>query len=183
MLTQPDTNGRKGRRITKILEFDLIIKTTKLVKGQGLAKLLAESNCKFLGINFVFEISIEKNPQETSQSLTDKNPQEPSRTAVEKNPQEPSFSIESTPINIDEKILLSEWYTHIVYFLRNFECPSEFTKNQCKTLKLKAIKYCIINENLYWKDPLNILLLFLIESETKGIIDQFHVGIFGGNYA
>lgn len=70
-----------------------------------------------------------------------------------------------------------------MHFLRDFECPFEFTKNQCKTLKLKAIKYCIINANLYWKDPLNILLLFLIESETEGIIDQSHVGICGGHYA
>jgi len=31
VLTQPDTNGRRGRWIAKILEFDLEIKTTKLV--------------------------------------------------------------------------------------------------------------------------------------------------------
>lgn len=42
VLTHPDTDGRRGRWIEKILEFDLEIKTTKLVKGQGLTKLLAE---------------------------------------------------------------------------------------------------------------------------------------------
>lgn len=47
ILTQPDTDGRRGRGIAKILEFDLEIKTTKLVKGQGLAKLLDESNYKY----------------------------------------------------------------------------------------------------------------------------------------
>lgn len=88
-----------------------------------------------------------------------------------------------TPIYIDEKFLLSEWYSDIVHFQKNFECPSEFSKNQCKILKVEAIKYCIINENLYWKDPLNVLFLFLTESETKGIIDQFHAGIYGGHYA
>jgi len=41
ILTQPDTNGKTGRSITQILEFDLTIKTINLVKGQGLAKLLA----------------------------------------------------------------------------------------------------------------------------------------------
>ena len=56
ILTQPNTDGKRGRWITQILEFDLTIKTTKLVKGQGLAKILAESNCKVLGINFVLEI-------------------------------------------------------------------------------------------------------------------------------
>jgi len=44
VLTQPDTDGKRGRWITQILEFDLTIKTTKLVKGQGLPKLLVESN-------------------------------------------------------------------------------------------------------------------------------------------
>jgi hypothetical protein len=51
ILVQPDIDGRRGKWIAKILEFDLEIKPTKLVKGQGLAKLLAESNCKALGIS------------------------------------------------------------------------------------------------------------------------------------
>ena len=62
VLTQPDTDGKRGRWITQILEFDLTIKTKKLVKGQGLAKLLAESNCKVLGINSILEVQ-GKNPQ------------------------------------------------------------------------------------------------------------------------
>ena len=36
---------------------------------------------------------------------------------------------------------------------------------------------------MYWKDPLNILLLCLTESYFEGIIDQFHVGICGRHYA
>jgi hypothetical protein len=35
------------------MEFDLEIKPTKLVKGQCLARLLVESNCKALGFNFM----------------------------------------------------------------------------------------------------------------------------------
>jgi hypothetical protein len=53
ILVQPDIDGRRGRWIAKIMEFDLEIKPTKLVKGQGLAKLLAESNCEALGVNSV----------------------------------------------------------------------------------------------------------------------------------
>jgi hypothetical protein len=55
ILVQPDIDGRRGKWITKILEFDLEVNPTKLIKGQGLAKLMAESNCKALGINFVNE--------------------------------------------------------------------------------------------------------------------------------
>ena len=53
ILVQPDIDGRRAKWIEKIMEFDLEIKPTKLVKGQGLAKLLAESNCEALGVNFL----------------------------------------------------------------------------------------------------------------------------------
>jgi hypothetical protein len=51
ILVQPDSDKRRGRWLAKIQEFDLEVKPTKIVKGQGLAKLLAESNLKALGIN------------------------------------------------------------------------------------------------------------------------------------
>jgi hypothetical protein len=51
ILVQPDSDRRRGRWLAKIQEFNLEVKPTKLVKGQGLAKLLAESNFRALGIN------------------------------------------------------------------------------------------------------------------------------------
>ena len=45
ILAQPDSEGKRGRWIAKVMEYDVEIKPTKLVKGQGLAKLLTESNC------------------------------------------------------------------------------------------------------------------------------------------
>ena len=102
VLTQPDTDGRRGRWIAKILEFDLEIKTTKLVKGQGLAKFVTESNCKVLGINFISELSSKKNPQE------------PSQIAERENPQEPPSSNQTILIHIDQKYLLSDWYSDIM---------------------------------------------------------------------
>jgi hypothetical protein len=53
ILIQPDIDGKRSKWIAKILEFDLEIKPNKLVKGQGLAKLLAESNYKALRVNFI----------------------------------------------------------------------------------------------------------------------------------
>jgi hypothetical protein len=44
IIIQPDIDGRRSRWIAKILKFDLEIKPTKLIKGQGLARLLSESN-------------------------------------------------------------------------------------------------------------------------------------------
>jgi hypothetical protein len=51
ILTQPRSEGRRGKWISKLQEYDLEIKPTKLIKGQGLAKLLVESNCRALDIN------------------------------------------------------------------------------------------------------------------------------------
>jgi hypothetical protein len=44
ILIQPGIDGKRSKWIAKILEFDLEIKPTNLVKGQGLAMLMAESN-------------------------------------------------------------------------------------------------------------------------------------------
>jgi hypothetical protein len=53
VLIQLDIDGKRSKWIEKIIEFDVEIKPEKLVKGQGLAKLLAEENCKLIEINFV----------------------------------------------------------------------------------------------------------------------------------
>jgi hypothetical protein len=41
ILTQTDLEGRSGKWIIVMLEYDLEIKHTKLIKGQGLEKLMA----------------------------------------------------------------------------------------------------------------------------------------------
>jgi hypothetical protein len=50
ILVQPDCEGKRGKWITKILEYNLTINPTQLIKGQGLAKLMTESNCKAIGL-------------------------------------------------------------------------------------------------------------------------------------
>jgi hypothetical protein len=49
-------------------------------------------------------------------------------------------------------------------------------------LKLKATKFCIVNELLYWKDPKGILLSCLIEGEAEKTIREFHKGDYGGHH-
>ena len=52
VLTQPDIDGKRDKWIAKLIEFDVEVKPTKLVKGLGLAKLMAKENCELMGINF-----------------------------------------------------------------------------------------------------------------------------------
>ena len=51
--TQTDADGRRAKWIAKMIEFNFELKPTKLVRGQGLAKLLAEENCRSLDIDFL----------------------------------------------------------------------------------------------------------------------------------
>lgn len=56
ILTQYGPNGKRGKWIATILEYDIEIKPTKLIKGQCLAKLIVESNYQALDINFIATI-------------------------------------------------------------------------------------------------------------------------------
>ena len=56
ILTQNGPDGKRGKWIATILEYDIEIKPTKLIKGQGLAKLMAESNCRALDIYFIGDL-------------------------------------------------------------------------------------------------------------------------------
>jgi hypothetical protein len=74
ILTQPDLEGRRGKWIAAMLEYGLEIKPTKLIKGQGIAKLMAQSNCDVLGIDFIVDLSKnseEKTVPQVSQKILD----------------------------------------------------------------------------------------------------------------
>jgi hypothetical protein len=60
ILTQYGLEGRRGNWIATMMEYDLEINPTKLIKGQGLEKLMVQSNYDILGINFIIDLS--KNP-------------------------------------------------------------------------------------------------------------------------
>jgi hypothetical protein len=150
ILTLPDPEGKRGKWITVLLEYDLEIKPTKLIKGQGLAKLMAQTNCGLLGINFNADLS--------------------ANSEEEKVPQ------------VSQKFLESPWYADIIYVLRNLQAPHELSKTKARFLKLKAEKFCILNQFLYWKDPGGILLSCLLEEEVEKTIREFHKADCGGHH-
>jgi len=57
VLIQTDLEGRWEKWIAIMLEYDLEIKPTKLIKGQSLARLLVESNLHALDINIIATMS------------------------------------------------------------------------------------------------------------------------------
>ena len=61
----------------------------------------------------------------------------------------------------------STWYADIVYFLLFLQCPEDFDRKAARSLKLKATKYCLVEEQLFWKDPGGILLRCLENMKLK----------------
>ena len=57
ILTQPNLEGKRGKWIASLLEYDVEIKPTKLIKGQGLAQMMTQSNFELLGVNCIAYLS------------------------------------------------------------------------------------------------------------------------------
>ena len=62
------------------------------------------------------------------------------------------------------------WYDDIVHFLLYLQCPEQLDKKVVRSLKLKATKYCLIDQQLLWKDPGGVLLKCLNKSEIEEVI-------------
>jgi hypothetical protein len=110
VLSQMEGLGSRGRWIAKIQEYDLEIKPTKLIKGQGLAKMLIEGHEKALGM--VCQIDNEEFP--------------PNLLKLEQ----------------------VEWYTDIIFYLKNLTCPSHLVGHKKRALRLKSSKYVLLSYSL-----------------------------------
>ena len=53
ILTQPNLEGKRAKWIVVLLEYDIENKPTKLIKGKGLARMMKNSNCEALQLNFL----------------------------------------------------------------------------------------------------------------------------------
>ena len=77
----------------------------------------------------------------------------------------------------------SPWYADIIFVLQNLQPPIGLIKTRARSMKLKATKFCIIEQYIYWKDPGGILLNCLLENEAQHIMKEFHEGDCGGHHS
>lgn len=157
VLTQLDVDGRREKWIAKMIEFNIELKPTKLVRGQGLAKLLVEENCRSLDIDFLCKI--EKNDQAEKEEVAE--------TKRKK--------------SMAENLASCNWYARTINFLMKLEIPSGLSTSQARTLKLRAAKYCINKNLLYWRDPSRIFLRCLDKEQSEEVMQQFHNSMCGGH--
>ena len=83
---------------------------------------------------------------------------------------------------VAENIFSYDWYSSMIKFLLKLEVSPDITSNQARALKLKSIKFCIIDNLLYWKDHSGILLRCLDKEEAKQVMHHFHSSTCGGHH-
>ena len=85
----------------------------------------------------------------------------------------------ATP-QISQAFLDSPWYADITYVLLNLEAPPWLSRTNQRFLKMKASKFCILDNALFWKNHEGILLNCLLK-EADRVLQEFHAGDCGGH--
>ena len=96
--------------------------------------------------------------------------------------QDSFVQIEEIDLQINNKYVSSEWYKDIIFFLLNFQSPLELDKSKFRSLKLRVVKYCIVDKTLFWKDPNGFLLRCVDKKEAKQIFHDLHHGVCRGHH-
>ena len=99
VLSQQDCMGTRGHWVSKIQEYDLEIKPIKIIKGQGMAQILIESNQEAIQMGESEQINVVVNELEHD-----------------------------------------EWYSDIIYYLKNLSCPDHLVEYKRRALRFKAMK-------------------------------------------
>jgi hypothetical protein len=60
--------------------------------------------------------------------------------------------------------------------------PDGMGRSKARALKLKVIRYCLIDQVLYWNYLLGVLLRCLDPQEAQKIILDFHDSLCGGHH-
>ena len=52
----------------------------------------------------------------------------------------------------------NEWYSDIIYYLKNLTCPNHLVEHKRRALSLKAMKYFLTENGLGWRNPDGVIL-------------------------
>ena len=83
---------------------------------------------------------------------------------------------------VAENLSSREWYSGIIHFLQKLEVPPGLTPNQARDLKLKSVKFCIVDKLLYWKDLSGVSLRCLDKEEADQVMHHFLSSTCGGHH-
>ena len=78
----------------------------------------------------------------------------------------------ATP-EISEAFSDSPWYADIIFVLLNLQDPPGLSRTKARFLKLKVVRFCILDNVLFWKDHSGILLIFLLKNNITKYYNNF----------
>jgi hypothetical protein len=82
-----------------------------------------------------------------------------------------------------EELEQHDWYVDIIYYLKNLTSPNHLADHKRRALRLKASKFCFINQGLGWRNLEGLILRCVDPEESKKLMDEFHKGLCGGHHA
>jgi hypothetical protein len=82
-----------------------------------------------------------------------------------------------------EELEHHDWYTDIIFYLKNLTTPRHLPDHKKRDLRLKASKYCFIDKGLGWRNLDGLILRCVDPEEAKKLMDEFHKGLCGGHHA
>jgi hypothetical protein len=72
-----------------------------------------------------------------------------------------------------------KWYSYIIYYLKNLTCPNNVFDHKRISLRLKAMKYCLTQDGLGWRNLDGVILKCVNKEEENKLVSKFHSGYCG----
>ena len=76
----------------------------------------------------------------------------------------------ATPM-ISEAFLDSPWYSDIIFVLTNLQAPPGLSRTKNIFIKVKEMRFCILDNVIFWKEHSGILLNCLLKAKADKIIE------------
>jgi hypothetical protein len=77
----------------------------------------------------------------------------------------------------------NEWYSNIIYYLKNLTCPDHLVEHKRRALRLKAMKYCLTEDGLGWRNPNGVILRCVDKEEADKLVIELHARHCGAHLA
>ena len=146
LLMKNELGERRGKWMSILQEFNLKIQSMRLVRGQGLSKMILDNQD---GHEKEFKFDSETNEDDQSKMVI-------------------------SQVDIGQGVVTDVWYQVIVYYLLQDQCPSWMNISQHRGLKMKCESYMLHDRKFYKRNYEEIYLKFLGHDEAKEVLEHFH---------
>lgn len=156
----------RGNWIVIVQEYNLKIKSVKIVQGQGLCELVVEALENKEGAS--------KEPE--AQSM------ECAQVEFREEPLWINEMLMCEGVTLEALLDPESSYYDIRFYLTRGSCPEHMDASQRRVLRLKPNQYNLANDTLYIRNYDGIWLRCLEKDDADHILKEMHDGQIGGHY-